>query len=400
MRAPRSILQNRGRPYLIGLVALVVIMMLGGAALWSASAAMQGGNSQDATAAPIVLTASDLTLIAEAQPAEQQKKFATDESRRAFATDVRRLLAVAEEAQRAGFTDRANIKRQLDFVQSQIIAQLYYETHNEEVTDAEIEALFREPGRETWFEEVLADAKELKLEIAAEQKADVKKVLGKILIGERRGVAAGINKSRKVELQILLQRARSLAQSYSEEVLQEKMNASDAEIDAYLTTHPDVIDKKLREQAEAILKRLRKGEDFAKLARQYSTDASRDRGGDLGWFGRGQMVPEFENATYSLRPGQISEVVMTAFGYHIIKLDARRKVKKNGVLEEEVRARHILINEPDKNPIEWAKTPRDRAREALENEKAKKILDEIVSRSNVIVPQDFPFSSPNITPEK
>ena len=394
MRALISILQNRARPYRIGLVALVAIMLLP----WSASA-MQGGNSQDATAGAIVLTASDLTLVAEAQAAEKQKKFATDESaRRSFATDIRRLLAVAEEARRAGFQDRPNIKRQLDFIQAQIIAQLYYETNNQEATDAEIEDLFREPGRETWFEEILADAKEHAQGLTAEQKAEVKKQLGRVLIGERRGVAAGVNKTRKAELEILLQRARSLVQSYSEEVLQEKIKASEAEVDAYLSTHPDVTDKKFREQADEILKRLRAGEDFAALARQYSTDGSRDKGGDLGWFGRGHMVPEFENATYSLKLGQISEVVTTAFGYHIIKLEARRKVRRKGVLEEEVRARHILINEPDANPIEWAKTPRDRARDALENEKAEKLMDEILSRSKVIVPPDFPFTAPSSSP--
>lgn len=385
------------RPYLIGIVALVATMPIGVVPLRFASSAIQRGNSQDATTAPIVLTAPDLTLIAEDQPAEQQKKFATDESaRRSFAINIHRMLAVAEEARRAGFADRANIKRQLEFVQAQVISGLYFATHNEEVTDAEIEAFFREQGRETWFEAVLADAKDVKPEeITAEVKAEVKKKLGKIMIGERRGVAAGINKTRKVELKILLQRERVLAQSYSAEVLHDKMNASEAEIDAYLSTHPDVTEQKLRDQANAILKQLREGEDFAKLARQYSTEPStRDKGGDLGWFGRGRMVPEFENAAYSLQPGQISAVVQTQFGYHIIKLEGRRKVQKNGVFEEEVHVRHILISD-ESNFTGPPKTPRDRAREALETEKTKKILDEIVSRSRVIVPQDFSVRSPS-----
>ena len=380
------------RPYRIGIMALVATMLIGGLALGFASSAIQRGNSQDATTAALVLTAADLTLIAQDQPAELQKKFATDESaRRSFAKDVHGLLAVADEARRAGFADRANIKRQLDFVQAQVISELYFATHNEEVTDAEIEALFKEQGRDAWFEELLAAAKDVNQEITAEEKADVKKKVGRVLIGDRRGVAAGINKTRKLELQILLERARILASSYSEEVLREKIKASEAEIDAYLSTHPDMSEQKLRDQADAILKRLREGEDFAKLARQYSTDSNRDKGGDLGWFGRGQMVLEFENATYSLKPGQISEVVKTAFGYHIIKLEDRRKVRKKGVLEEEVRARHILINDPSANPFQ---PPRDRVREALETEKAEKIVDEIIRRSNVTVAQDFSVSSP------
>ena len=208
------------RPYRIGIMALVATMLIGGLALGFASSAIQRGNSKDATTAALVLTASDLTLIAEDQSKELQKKFATDESaRRSFAKDIHRLLAVAEEARRAGFADRANIKRQLDFVQAQVISELYFATHNEEVTDAEIEALFKEQGREAWFEELLAAAKDVNQEITPERKADVKKKVGRVLIGERRGVAAGINKTRKLELQILLQRARLLARSYSEEVL-------------------------------------------------------------------------------------------------------------------------------------------------------------------------------------
>jgi parvulin-like peptidyl-prolyl isomerase len=71
--------------------------------------------------------------------------------------------------------------------------------------------------------------------------------------------------------------------------------------------------------AKEILEKLSKGESFAKLAEQYSTDSSRKRGGDLGEFGRGMMVREFEKAAFSLQKGQISGIVKTQFGYHIIK---------------------------------------------------------------------------------
>ena len=71
--------------------------------------------------------------------------------------------------------------------------------------------------------------------------------------------------------------------------------------------------------ANEILEKARKGESFSKLAEQYSIDGSRRRGGDLGFFGRGTMVREFEAAAFGLKKGEISGIVRTQFGYHIIK---------------------------------------------------------------------------------
>lgn len=82
---------------------------------------------------------------------------------------------------------------------------------------------------------------------------------------------------------------------------------------------------KTEEEAKKIIERLKKGEDFAQLAKKYSIDtASAKNGGDLGYFSRGQMVPEFEAAASRLNPGGISEPVKTKFGYHIIKVTDKK----------------------------------------------------------------------------
>jgi peptidyl-prolyl cis-trans isomerase C len=93
-----------------------------------------------------------------------------------------------------------------------------------------------------------------------------------------------------------------------------------------LTKDADEAGKKAaRTKIDALLKRAKAGEDFAALAKENSQDGSASQGGDLGFFPRGRMVPEFDQAVFALKPGEISEVVGTQFGYHIIKLTEKKE---------------------------------------------------------------------------
>ena len=79
-----------------------------------------------------------------------------------------------------------------------------------------------------------------------------------------------------------------------------------------------------RGQAEQLLKKIKTGGRFEAMARDFSTCPSKAKGGDLGWFGPGQMVKPFEEAVKRMGIGSISPIISTQFGYHIIKLTGRR----------------------------------------------------------------------------
>lgn len=91
------------------------------------------------------------------------------------------------------------------------------------------------------------------------------------------------------------------------------------------------------ETAKEVKNKLNEGASFEELAQEYSTDGSAANGGDLGYFGPGQMVPEFEEAAYALEVGEISEPVQSQFGFHIIKLTDKKEVAPFEEMKEEIR---------------------------------------------------------------
>lgn len=96
-------------------------------------------------------------------------------------------------------------------------------------------------------------------------------------------------------------------------------------------------DSTSRARADSVARALRNGADFATAARRFSDDvATREQGGELGWFRRGQMVREFEAIAFRLRPGQISNPVRSPFGYHVIEVER--------IEPAEIRARHVLFS--------------------------------------------------------
>ena len=122
----------------------------------------------------------------------------------------------------------------------------------------------------------------------------------------------------------------NLLKQYALSKLLSSITVSDEEAEAYFNAHTEMFKPQpsatashilvsTQEEAEKILTEINEGLDFAEAASKYSSCPSNARGGDLGQFQKGQMVPEFEEAVFSMQPDEISAPVQTQFGFHIIK---------------------------------------------------------------------------------
>ncbi len=113
-------------------------------------------------------------------------------------------------------------------------------------------------------------------------------------------------------------------------------------------------DKKKKKflQAKEILQEIKRGKDFADAAREYSEDISASEGGDVGYIEKGKMVPEFENAVYSMKEGEISDIVETAYGYHIIKVAEVLPGRTLPLKDVKNKIQFILSNKKQKSAYE------------------------------------------------
>jgi len=195
-----------------------------------------------------------------------------------------------------------------------------------------------------------------------QRKKHLDKMIDEILLldeAERRGLGRDEEIRGKVERY----RRRLITEKLYREVAQEKSEVGEGEIQEYFQGHKDQFVQKERirvrqilillpanagpekeaeakRKAEEVLSRAKAGGDFAELAKEYSEGPAASRGGDLGYFSRGRMVPAFEKAAFALeKDGDLSDVVRTKFGYHIIQLTGRQPAKELSI--DEVRDRIV-----------------------------------------------------------
>lgn len=420
---------------------IAVILAIGvGLVVWKTKV---GGHSD---ASLTRLTKQDMTvLLADANPMQLQQLSSNPEAKKKIAENIKQLLAVASQARKEGLANDENVKRELESTRSIVTASLYDKHINAGkgqmppfsfITEEQIKEFWGEQpaaepsGFQGFLQKIgLGDSKarrnvefqqflDSKIALAKEtgrfpadktltedEIKQAKDDYAKIKIYEEEANAKkkelGEEFQRNLELQVKLQQAQFLASRYANKTLVEKVKVTDEDIKKYIAEHPEYDTKEKRAKAEQILSRAKAGEDFAKLATEFSQDpGSKDKGGLYEGVTKGKMVPEFEAAALGLQPGGIAEnLVETPYGYHIIKLEKKGEGKDpSGQPAETYDVRHILITTTMKdpnNPMGREMPINETVKSLLEEEKQKKVLDDIVANNPVEVPEDFDIPKPS-----
>ena len=161
----------------------------------------------------------------------------------------------------------------------------------------------------------------------------------------------GVDKSKDVEEKMAELKKRIIVDTYLKKKVETNAKISDEELKSFYEKNLDKFkaDEQVRashilvkteQEAKDILAQLKGGAKFEELARAKSVDSSASKGGDLGWFGKGNMVPVFEKTAFGLKEGETSGIVKSEFGYHIIKLTGKRSAGTRPLEEvkEQIRA--------------------------------------------------------------
>jgi parvulin-like peptidyl-prolyl isomerase len=426
-----------------GLILLLVILGIGaGLVVWKSRVGDHSSSSFNSISKEEVEML--LADVAKVNPM-MLKRFAEDpEMKKQQLENLKQLLAFASQSQREGLTNEPNNRQELKNIRSEVIAVNYDREINKDkgpmppfgfITEDQINAFWGAGSQaptgvwasfknkiglgpqnnELEFQKFL-DTKVALLkasnpqmkdrEISEEEKNQAKEVFAKIEIYEKeyedKAAAGELPKEfqDKVNLQVKLQQAQFLARLYSEKMA-EKVKVTDEDIAKYIAEHPELDTSGKKAKAEEILNRAKAGEDFAALANEFSEDPGNTNpqtqaknGGLYADTPKGRMVPAFEQAALALEPGQVGpDLVETDYGYHIVKLEKKGEGKDaSGQPTETYDVRHILIStgfKDPENPMGREMPVKAYVRSKLEEEKEKKVIDELVAANHVQVPEDF-----------
>ena len=337
------------------ILAILIVFAVASGALWN-----QSCSSGPKT---VKLTAQDMALVFQEMlpPAKQQEIAASEEERKKLVGELKKLLALAQAAEQEGYLQRPEVASQVAFQSDMALYRAYRKSNPDvKVADDEINAYHNAHPKD--FEEFVQGNPRLQQQAQGAQRDEIKKQYGEFKVLADRARKDKIDQQDLTRIQVLIDRSQALAGAYMTDLQKNSDKlVSDGDVEQYFTDHPSEFDEvrvrhilistqpppgseeegegakdkkdqpkpltkeEAKKKAMALLERARKGEDFAKLAKENSDDpGSKDKGGEYDFFSKGRMVPEFDDAAFKLKPGEISEPVETQFGYHIILLEERR----------------------------------------------------------------------------
>jgi parvulin-like peptidyl-prolyl isomerase len=409
-------------------ILLVVILAIGGGLVaWKQK---YGGHGSHNEVCFNKMTKEEMELLLKDANPMMLKRLTDDpEVKKQQLESIKQLLAIASEAKKDPAIYDANTQKAMEIIDAVIWARTYDQEINKDkgpmppfgfITEDQIKAFYGEgdavnaeqKAHAAEFEEFLNVqlnfARKNKsvpedTEPSDEEKNQMKQEFAKIKIYETEAKAKvksgelGEEFAKKVELQSKLQQAQFLSRMYSTEVLAKKAEVTPEDIDKYIAEHPELNTAETKKaKATEVLQRLKNGEDFAALAKEFSEDpGSKDKGGLYeGVTEGGGFDKSFESAALALQPGQFTqELVETPFGYHIIKLERKGEAKdQSGQVKQSYDVRHILfstmVKDPE-NPMAREMPVKDFVKSKLEDEKQKKVLEDLVANNNVEVAEDF-----------
>jgi len=380
------------------IIVIVAVAAVAGAIIF-AQVKLRGSDSFT------TISAAELTSLADTLPDSARRQLAQNKTQREeLIKTIKKLYALAQAAQAEG-KDRADEYKQQNALQTDLLLASEESKRNPQETIPKEETKAYLTAHQKEFD---ADIKMVnagsKQEIPPDQIEPMKDQWAETKVRAERARKAGIDKEATMPIQLKLRRAQVLAQLYTK-ALQEKFKPTPEELKKYYADHPEADMDRVKKKAEDILARVKKGEDFATLAKEYSDDkGSGEKGGLVTtasgeeWVAKGSWVPEFEKAAFSLPPGQTSDLVKSGYGYHIIRVDDRRTVEKKadeakpaadspdagGAKDdkgpkEEIKVRHILISTRDA----------EGADQLLAQKKVEREVDSATLKYPVTAPADF-----------
>lgn len=340
------------------------------------------------------------------------------EARRAFLKKMRDILALAAEARREGMAEDPRFKINVAYKKNLLLQNLYTSRMSKDQVKAlivpeEIQAVWSMSENEARFsqdqvtlkaiQKVYAESREtehLNSKLEGEKLEKVRKAwaITKVFSDKAKADAEFMQKP-EVKLRLRIVEAGILAFDYLNKHWRKDIKANDLEIKAYLAAHPEYDVSKKREKSEMVLRRARAGEDFSKLAAEFSEDRStKSKGGLYENVSKDYLWPEVETAVLALEEGQIADkLIETHTGFHVVRLESKQvKKEKDGSETVKFSVRHILLQKSFAEPNSYRPDmpapfmkAEEIAKAEVEKEKYNALVTELIQRNQIAVPDDF-----------